>query len=357
MKINLDISERVPLKELTTFRVGGPCRYLIRLHHADEIPDALAFAQSRHMPVCPLGGGSNLLFSDAGYDGVVLLFQTHGIERVAQDGDAARIRVAAGHNWDDFVQWVVDRDYWGVENLSLIPGSVGAVPIQNVGAYGQEVADTIESVRVWDRAHGKMRTFDVAGCAFGYRASRFKHDPDRWLICEVTFRLPLTGVPVATHPAVVEAMRRQGFPQMDARRMRAIITALRTDGRLPDLKQHGNAGSFFKNAVLDAAVFARMLERAKQTLGTAGCEQVQRTAYTLADGSRKVSAATLIRLCGMESAAVGGARMYAKNPIVIVNESGHATAADITRLAGAVIEGVRKQTGVELEIEPRQIGF
>jgi UDP-N-acetylmuramate dehydrogenase len=327
----------------TTLRVGGPASEFVEAHDEATLVSAVAEADRRGMPVLVLGGGSNLLVADDGFDGRVVAVRTSG---VAADVDAcggALVRVAAGEAWDPFVARAVAGGWVGVEALSGIPGSVGATPIQNVGAYGQEVAQTVASVRCWDRVDGAVRTFAAAECGFGYRTSRFKQQPGRFLVLEVVFQLRLgeLGAPVA----YAELARRLAVdvgdrvPMTDVRG--AVLALRRGKGMVLDPEDHDtwSAGSFFTNPVLDPA---DLPEGAP--------------AWPQPDGRVKTSAAWLIDHAGF-ARGYGGtrARLSTKHPLALTNR-GSAAAADLLALAREVREGVRARFGVELVNEPVLVG-
>ena len=248
------------LSDHTTLRLGGPARDWVRATTEDALVDAVRRADGADEPLLVLGGGSNLVVADEGFDGTVVEVATSGVHADAEDDDptcgGVVVHVAAGESWDDFVATAVERGWVGVEALSGIPGSVGATPIQNVGAYGQEVAQTITRVRVWDRRLNGIRTFAAADCGFGYRTSRFKADPSRHVVLDVTFqfRQGELGAPVA----YAELARTLGVepgtraPMADVRR--AVLGLRAGKGMVLDPADHDtwSAGSFFTNPVLEA---------------------------------------------------------------------------------------------------------
>jgi UDP-N-acetylmuramate dehydrogenase len=356
----LDIREQAPLAPLTTFRVGGPARYLVTCRTAADIPRAVAFARSHHLPFTVLGGGSNVLVSDDGFDGVVLHLSLKGVVRLEECDGGIRLRVAAGEDWDAFVARCVEAGWWGVENLSGIPGTVGAGPVQNIGAYGQEIRDTLEAVEAWDTQEPAWRILTSADCGFGYRSSIFNgSQAGRYIIAQVAFRLPLRGQAILSHASVSACLARHaaGVPPTPVQ-MRECIMALRTDGRLPDVRTTGSAGSFFKNAFLSERAFAQVQERVRVNLGAGAAERIGGGGRPFrTDAGVKVPAGELIRLCGLAGSCVGGAGLHPANPLVIVNATGRATAAEIAGLGRQIVREVWRQTGVELEPEPRFIGF
>jgi len=345
----MEIQEHVPLANLTTMRVGGNARYFIRMRDPDQIPQALTFARERDKPFYVLGGGSNVIIGDTGLDGVVLKMDIPGMEVGDLGEDNVRLRAGAGEDWDALVARCVESGYWGIENMSLIPGTVGAVPIQNVGAYGQEASDTLAEVRAWDTVDHVWRSFANHECHFSYRSSLFNTTArDRYIITRVTFTLAKQGQPNLSHAAVRDALAGAAHPTLED--MRACVIALRTDGRLPDVSRVGNAGSFFKNVVLNKEEWAR----AKPLLqALAGSNPLR--FFAMPEGV-KLSTADLIRWCGLTEARVGHACLYPRNPLVIMNEDGKARATDVIELARYVIARVRDKTGINLMPEPRILG-
>lgn len=347
----MDIIEHTPLGGLTTFRIGGPARYVIPVSSPEQAPLVCDFARTKSLPLFVLGGGSNVLIADHGFDGVVLKMDMRGIDVVAEHADRVLVRAAGGEDWDRFVAWCVERGYWGLENLSLIPGTSGAAPVQNIGAYGLEAADTIVNIEAFDRTTNRPVTLSRDDCRFGYRRSIFNTTHrERYVITSVTFELRRDGAPVLTHRALRERLTGR-TPSLAA--MREAVMALRSDGRLPDVKTTGNAGSFFKNVVLDAEQFEAMLVAIQNHFGVDEARRVEALGRRfLSPEGFKIPAVDLIRLCGLTGRRSGGAALYSANPLVIVNAEGRATAADVMCLAEEVQAVVREQTGVALEIEP-----
>ena len=332
-----------PLAAHTTLRVGGPAAEFVEATDEKSLVAAVADADRRGMPVLVLAGGSNVLVSDDGFDGRVVAVRTSGVTADVDDCGGAVVRVAAGEAWDPFVARAVASRWVGVEALSGIPGSVGATPIQNVGAYGQEVAQTLASVRCWDRLAGEVHTFAAAECGFGYRTSRFKEEPDRHVVLAVTFQLRLgdLGAPVA----YAELARRLGVdtggrvPMADVRE--AVLALRRGKGMVLDPADHDtwSAGSFFTNPVLDPAAVP-----------------AEAPAWPQPDGRVKTSAAWLIEHAGFARGyGEGPAGLSTKHTLALTNR-GTATAADLLAVAREVRDGVRARFGVTLVNEPVLVG-
>lgn len=331
------------LADHTTLRVGGPAREFVEARTETDLIDAVRDADAAGTPVLVLGGGSNLLVADSGFDGRVVAVRTSGVSADSDACGGAVVRVAVGEGWDDLVLRAVDEGWLGAEALSGIPGLVGSTPIQNVGAYGQEVAETIASVRCWDRSANEVRTLFNRDCRFGYRTSRLKQEPGRWLVLEVVFQFRLgdLGLPLK----YAELANRLGLevggraPARDVRE--AVLDLRRTKGMVLDASDHDtwSAGSFFTNPVIDAAAIPD---------GAPSWPQP--------DGRVKTSAAWLIENAGF-ARGYGNDRsaLSTKHTLALTNR-GQATAADLVALAVEVRNGVRDRFGITLVNEPVLVG-
>ncbi|HOC14104.1 MAG TPA: UDP-N-acetylmuramate dehydrogenase [Propionicimonas sp.] len=336
------------LADHTTFRVGGPARAWAEPETEAELIDLVSSADARGEPVLILGGGSNVLVADAGFDGTVIqLGRLRGVhtEDVAACSGAF-IDVAAGEPWDAFVERSVHAGHVGVEALSGIPGLVGATPIQNVGAYGQEVSQTIARVRLWDRQDRKVVTRSVAECHFGYRRSLFKAQPGRWVVLSVSFqfRLGELSTPVR-YAELAKALGIQPGERAPLAKVRRTVLQLRRGkGMVLDQADADtwSAGSFFTNPLVPAEIAAALPDDAPR--------------YPQPDGTVKTSAAWLIEHAGFSRGyGLGLARLSSKHTLAITNR-GSAQAADIVALAREVRAGVERAYGVRLVPEPVLIG-
>jgi len=310
------------------------------------MPDQLRALAEAHSPGDTrrfvLGGGSNLVFS-GDFDGLVLHMAIPGRELVDENADAWYVRAGAGENWHDFVGWTLAQGWPGLENLSLVPGTVGAAPIQNIGAYGLEVAERLHSVTAWDFVHHEFVTFTAADCRFGYRDSLFKqqgwHLDGRLAITEVSFRLPKNWQPRTRYADIAGELDALGIAAPTARQIADAVIAVR-QRKLPDPARIPNAGSFFHNPVLDA-VAAERLVAAHPGLPH----------YAQADGRVKLAAGWLIEQAGWKGKNLGPVGMYEKQALVLVNRGG-ATGRDVLALMHAVQRDVQGKFGVELMPEP-----
>jgi len=349
------------LSGLTTMRVGGPAERLVSVGTTDELVDAIREVDDAEEPLLVLSGGSNLVIADEGLDGSVVQIATHGITVESTDSPAgSRSALPLVEVWDDVVARAVAEGWSGIEALSGIPGCAGATPIQNVGAYGQEVAQTISSVRVWDRREQLVRTFANADAQFTYRSSLFKGEP-RYVVLEVVFQLRLDtlSMPVAyedlTRALGVDAGAR--VPLGEARE--AVLAQRRQRGMVLDATDHDtwSCGSFFTNPVMSASSYDALQVRAQARLGTVdGTVLVPR--FDAPDGQVKTSAAWLIEKAGFAKGygMPGPAALSTKHTLAVTNR-GSATAADIMALAGEVRDGVLDAFGVTLVNEPVLVGL
>jgi UDP-N-acetylmuramate dehydrogenase len=332
----------------TTLRLGGPAGTLTVVDDTDEVVAKVRAAVRGGRQLLVLAGGSNVVIGDAGFPGTVLLLRTRGIQEVERDSRGVLLRVAAGEPWDDFVAYTVDNGFAGLEALSGIPGSAGATPIQNVGAYGQEVAHTIEAVHAYDREADEVRVLSLPECGFAYRSSIFKHS-DRWVVLEVEFRLaesvesaPVRYVELARHLGVDPGAR------VGAARVREAVLKLRAGKGMvldPDDPDTRSVGSFFTNPVLSAEQWARVQDR----LVDAG----EPPSWPAPNGTVKVPAAWLIEKAGFGKGygGAGGVAISSKHTLALTHRGGGTTAA-LLELAREIRDGVRDRFGVVLHPEP-----
>jgi UDP-N-acetylmuramate dehydrogenase len=360
------MEENKPLSPFTTFGIGGPARWLVEAASEDEIVRAVAWARDRGDPLLVLGGGSNLLVSDAGFGGLVLRIGLRGIDTAGTSiADGQRIyRVAAGEDWDRFVERTVQDGCAGVECLAGIPGTVGGTPVQNVGAYGQEVATSIEAVRAFDLEKRKFVEFSAAECGFAYRRSRFNSaDRGRYVVTRVDYRLTVGGAPTLIYSDLQRSMRetdpKGGQPSLAevaaaVRRVRQSKGMLLVEGD-PNCR---SAGSFFKNPVVDA-------EQIRQITDLVGKIPPQFPAGQRAgsQGQVKVPAAWLIEQAGFNKGyRLGAAGISSRHTLALVNfgdpdQGGGASAEEILALARQITSTVEARFSVRLEMEPVMVGF
>jgi UDP-N-acetylmuramate dehydrogenase len=330
----------------TTLRVGGPARRLVTAETEADLVSAVRELDAAGEPVLVLGGGSNLLVGDDGFAGTVVKIATRGISEDVASCSGAAVTVAAGESWDPLVGYTVDRGWSGLEALSGIPGLVGGTPIQNVGAYGAEVSQTISTVRTLDRSTGLVRTLFPVECGFGYRTSRFKTEPGRFVVLSVTFQLRLGSLSAPIrYPELARALGVEVGGRAPAADVRASVLALRgAKGMVLAADDHDtwSAGSFFTNPLLDAATAAALPADAPR--------------FAQGDGMIKTSAAWLIDHAGFgKGYGVGEARLSTKHTLALTNR-GAATAEDLLALAREVRRGVQQRFGISLTPEPVLVG-
>lgn len=351
------------LAELTTIRVGGPAKRLVTASTAQEIIDAVQAADEAGERLLIVSGGSNLLIADEGFDGTVVRIASRGIDVESADlCSGATVRVAAGEPWDDLVAHAVSQGWAGIEALSGIPGLTGATPIQNVGAYGQDVSQTIARVRTWDRQERRVRTFAASDCGFTYRHSLFKETMDgaspRYVVLDVTYQFELADL---SRPLAYADLARgldvdlgARVPLAEARE--AVLEQRRRRGMVLDAVDHDtwSCGSFFTNPILEAVEMERLAKRVEQQLG----QDARLPRFPEADGRTKTSAAWLIDKAGFRKGhgMPGPAALSTKHTLALTNRGG-ASALDLIVLARQVRDGVETAFGVRLVNEPVLVGL
>ncbi len=344
-----------PLAPFTTIGIGGPARLFARVRDLDDLHEALRYAADEELPLLILGGGSNLLIADRGFDGLVIHLDLRGID-VEVEGQHAIVRVAAGEPWDAFVELAASNGWAGVECLAGIPGSTGATPIQNVGAYGQEVSETVTQVEALDRSTGDLRKLSNDECRFGYRSSLFKNiEPQRYIVVAVTFRLTVGGPAAIRYGELSQTLEREAVDLHDLRAVReSVIRIRRKKGMVvdPNDPDSRSDGSFFMNPVLSREEFAAFEGRARGRLGA------EASIPAFPDGQVvKLSAAWLIEQAGFRKGMMrGNVGLSSKHTLAVINR-GNGTACEIVALVDEIRDGVREAFGVELHPEPNFVGF
>ncbi|MEK7567348.1 MAG: UDP-N-acetylmuramate dehydrogenase [Patescibacteria group bacterium] len=336
--ISNGIKENVSLKPLTTFRIGGKARFFCLINNIEDLKKATNFAKENKLEIFILGGGSNILVADEGFSGVVIRMNILGTE-IKKSADGTQVSVGAGVSWDEFVGEMVLKNIYGLENLSLIPGSVGAAPIQNIGAYGKEVKDFIDSVEVFDIKNLKEVKLSNKDCNFSYRDSIFKkEDGKNLVITRVNFLLNGNFNPDITYKDLKDYFLGKE-PEITPFKLRQAVISIRK-GKLPDLKVYGTAGSFFKNPIIDEDLTRSLLGNYPNIPN-----------WRDRDGKTKVSAGFLIdKVCGLGKEQVGDACVWEKQNLVLINK-GEAMAKDVLELSGKIKKCVKEKTGINLEQE------
>lgn len=339
----MSFEEQVPLAPFTTFRIGGPARYFCRVASEDALLEAVRWARDKEVPLFVLGGGSNVLVSDAGFGGLVVKMEARGVSRCERDGEII-VSAAAGELWDDLVEDTVKRVLFGLENLSAIPGTVGAAPVQNIGAYGAEISQVIEKVRVLDTRSLEFLDLGKDDCQFGYRDSLFKRRKGRYVITKVEFRLKRDAGVNLRYKDLSQYFTARGISAPTLGQVREAVVEVRRD-KLPDGGLWGTAGSFFKNPIVSRQTFEELKREHPELPG-----------HAEPDGRIKLPLGWVLdKLCQARGLALGNASTYEKQALVVVARPG-ATAADVVNLTRELRRRVQEATGLVIEAEVEWVG-
>jgi len=338
--MSLQIERDVSLKPFNSFGVEVRAQLFAQAHNDSDVREALAYAAQQHVPLLVIGGGSNLLLT-ADIQALVLRMATRGIRLLSDDGAKVVLEAEAGEPWHPFVQHTLALGLSGLENLSLIPGTVGAAPMQNIGAYGVEIKDVFVGLTALDRQTGELRDFTLAECNFAYRDSLFKQEPGRWLILRVRFALDRVEHLHLEYGPVRQRLTEQGIDQPTASDVSRAICSIRSE-KLPDPAVLGNAGSFFKNPLVPAALVARLK-----------LQYPDLVAYPQADGQMKLAAGWLIERAGWKGFREADAGVHKLQALVLVNY-GQATGLELLNLAQRIQNDISERFQVDLEMEPNR---
>ncbi|HUC86969.1 MAG TPA: UDP-N-acetylmuramate dehydrogenase [Candidatus Saccharimonadales bacterium] len=339
----LQIKQAVDLTPLNTLGISATADYLARATAPSDITEAAAFAHSHDLPLIPLGSGSNIVIGTATLHCVLLKIEISG-RSVTATPTHTDVRVGAGERWDELVAWSVEQQLHGIEALSLIPGTVGAAPVQNVGAYGQEISQALLAVEAYDLTTDKVVTLSNAECRFAYRDSIFKHaGKQRYIITAVTLRLtPATTLPLPTYATLQAELERRGVTQPTVADIRSAVIAVR-QSRLPDPAVTPTVGSFFHNPVIAAADFAKLQ-----------ADHPEVPHWSTPAGQIKLAAAWLVEQTGLKGEIRDGVGLYEKQAICLINP-GHKPAAEVLAFRDHVIDAVEQRFGIRLQMEPELI--
>ncbi|WP_085668023.1 MULTISPECIES: UDP-N-acetylmuramate dehydrogenase [unclassified Pseudomonas] len=338
--MSLQIQPQVSLKPFNTFGVDVRAQLFAEAHSDADVREALAYASAHDVPLLVIGGGSNLLLT-ADIPALVLRMASRGIRVISDDGNRVVIEAEAGEPWHPFVQHTLAQGFSGLENLSLIPGTVGAAPMQNIGAYGVEIKDVFAGLTALDRQTGKLRDFSLEECRFAYRDSVFKQQPGRWLILRVRFVLDRVAHLHLEYGPVRQRLTEQGIEQPTPTDVSRAICSIRSE-KLPDPAVLGNAGSFFKNPLVSAAVVAQIK-----------AQHPDLVAYAQPDGQMKLAAGWLIERAGWKGFREADAGVHKLQALVLVNY-GTATGLQLLDLAQRIQKDISERFNVELEMEPNR---
>lgn len=339
----MDIKTDVPLKSLTTMKLGGPARFFAEARTVKELRDLYKNAQSKNIPVFVLGGGSNVIARDEGFPGLIIRIKIPGFEVIADDLNTTTIKIGAGENWDDVVKQSVEMRLSGIEAMSAIPGTAGAAPVQNIGAYGQEVADTLVSLEAYDSQSDSMVTLQNTDCEFSYRHSIFRGSQQgRYVITSITLKLSKSLPAPPFYEALQNYLDERNVSVFTQQTIRDAVIAIRA-GKLPDPAIRPNTGSFFKNAIIES-----------WQLGDLLAAHPDAKTYEMGNGTVKVPTGWLIDKAGLKGKLIHGMRVNEKNALVLINESANSY-ADLAAAREEIIGTIRDTFRIQIEQEPLEI--
>jgi len=348
------IKKNENLAPYTTFKIGGEAEYFCAVKNISDLQEAVLYAEERGLSVLFLGGGSNMLVSDEGFDGLAVAMDTKGI-KAEEKGNEIILQVAAGEIWDSVVELAVKKGWWGIENLSHIPGKTGAFAVQNVGAYGQEASHVVDKVTAFDIENHEIVEFSNQDCKFSYRSSVFNSESrGKYAILYTYLKLNKQPRPNLWYRDLNTVFAGKNPSLID---IREAVIKIR-DGKFPFPKKsvNGNAGSCFKNIILAQGKFEEAKIIMGQSLGSEAVSRLENRVIVMGD-HQKIPAAFLLDVCGLKDLQIGGAAINRNQPLVIINKTGKAKAADVLEVVGKVLATVKEKTGLTLEIEPELIGF
>ncbi len=339
----MDIHTNIPLKNLTTMKLGGPAKYFAEAHSVQELHELYSNAQTKNIPVFILSGGSNVIAHDEGYDGLILRIHIPGFEVITDDLNTTTIKVGAGELWDDVVRRSVEMRLSGIEAMSAIPGYAGAAPVQNIGAYGQEIADTLTSLEAYDTQTHRIITLQNADCEFSYRHSIFRGgEQGRYIITSITLTLS-KNLPTAPFYDSLQAYFDEHLVTVFTQQVvRDAVIAIRTD-KLPDPVIRPNSGSFFKNALIESWQRDELLAAFPNA-----------KTYDMGDGKVKIPSGWLIETAGFKGKLLHGIRVNEKNALVLINESA-TSYAELASARDEIINTIRDTFRIDITQEPLEV--
>lgn len=339
----MEIHTNIPLKNYTTMRLGGNARFMTETHTPEEVAEVYRNAKSQNLPIFVLGGGSNVIVHDEGFNGIVIRNRIPGFDVVADDASTTTIRIGAGENWDEAVKRTVDMRLSGIEAMSAIPGTAGAAPVQNVGAYGQEIADTLISLEAYDSVTDSFIVLQNADCGFSYRHSIFRGDAiGRYVVIAITLKLYKAAPQPPFYKAIEDYFTANNITMFTPQIIRDAVIKIRAD-KLPDPNLLPNTGSFFKNALIEDWQLADLR-----------VEYPDLPSYDMPDGKYKIPTGWLIEQTGLKGKTLHGMRVHDKNALVLINESA-ASYADLAAARDEISGAVRDQFRITIEQEPLEI--
>ncbi|MDR2234917.1 MAG: UDP-N-acetylmuramate dehydrogenase [Chryseobacterium sp.] len=333
------MQEHFSLKPYNTFGVEAKAQYFTQISQIEELREAITFSKEHHLKLLFLGGGSNILLTKD-FEGLAVKINLQGITEEILNDHEVLVTAKAGENWHEFVMYCLEKNYGGLENLSLIPGNVGTSPMQNIGAYGTEIKDVFVSCKVLDLESLELKNFDLQECRFGYRDSIFKQEgKGKYVILEVTFKLTTKDHQLKTeYGAIKSELENSGITNPTIQDISKAVITIR-QSKLPDPKEIGNAGSFFKNPTIPLSQFEVLKQKFENIQGYPNGDKV------------KVPAGWLIEQCGWKGKQIGNAASHQLQSLVIINATGNASGKEIFDFSGKIIDAVKEKFGIELERE------
>ena len=339
----MDIHTNIPLKNYTTMRLGGNARFMTEVHTLDEVETICNNAASQQLPLFVLGGGSNIIVHDEGFDGIIVRNRIPGFEVINDTASEATLKIGAGENWDDVVRRTVEMNLSGIEAMSAIPGTAGAAPVQNVGAYGQEIADTLISLEAYDTQESQHVTLQAADCEFSYRHSIFRgRAAGRYIITSITIKLYKSAPQPPFYAAVQAYFDANNITLFTPQIVRDAVIAIRKD-KLPDPTVTPNTGSFFKNAIIEGWQMDELRTQYPDI-----------PSYDMPDGKYKIPTGWLIEQAGLKGQTLHGMRVHDKNALVLINESA-TSYQDLADARSEIIGKVRDTFRIIIEQEPLEL--
>ena len=355
----MNIQKNIPLAPLTTLGVGGPAKYFVEIEKNEDMVEALAFARKNNLDIFVLGGGSNMVVSDNGFDGLVVSINNKGIKIVEETDDSVFVKVASGEIWDNVVKCAVEREWWGIENLSYIPGKMGGFAVQNVGAYGVEASEVVDSVVVYDFSDEETKTLTNDECGFAYRRSMFNStDRGRYVILETILKLSKTPHVNADYVDVKNYFKEHEITDPTIQQIRNAIIDIRKR-KFADPKHIGTAGSFFKNLYVSQDEYMKLRERILDKYGQEKVDTLDdlKNKFSKGDTVTVVTGFLMDKVFNLKGMSIGGAQVSPTQVLAIINPEKKATSVDIMSLIKKLRVIFYENTGIELGVEPELVGF